>query len=195
MLNIVNSPIPLAALTGELKNLRSLKNRGKLSEHASYFSATMTIILFFLFAAVLVCFSWARQALKENRDTMGRPNYGDPTIGGWRRLKENITKWIVPNFGTTGAGGANQRNLPDLHEYVPLASPRRPRGNSGPIAGEEGGTPPCPSQNLPGHSHLGSTIHDGTVTKVNIENNRSKCGPHCTPKVHRNPTYQTLIRK
>ena len=193
MLNIVNRPIPLAALTGELKNLRALRNRSKLLEHTSYFAATMTIILLILFAGMIICVRWAKQALEENRDIMGRPN-GKPGVGGWGRFKENITRWIVPNFGATGNRGNIRRSVPDLQEYIPLASPRGSRGtgggNEGPCSG--GGAPACPSTILPGRSHLGSTIHDGTVTAVNIE--RSFCSPQCTPKTSRNPTFQSYGR-
>ena len=180
ILEVVNKPIPLSSMTGELKELRSIRDRGKVSEHTSYIAVTISILLLIMLIIIIICFKWAQGALRDNRERVNNREQGEniemerrnENHNRMNRLRENVSKILFPN-ATNNIEQEGDYYLTPQQEPAHIIHGARPKLSLStpptiPESIPPNTSPMAASQPINGQSYIGSTFGDKVVSKVTI---------------------------
>ena len=72
IMGIINDPIPISSMRGELSMLRKIQKTRIFNTKTSYYSSILGTILAIIFLLFLICVCWTMHVLRRNRDRYGK---------------------------------------------------------------------------------------------------------------------------
>ena len=80
IMGIINDPIPISSMRGELSMLRKIQKTRIFNTKTSYYSSILGTILAIIILLFLICVCWTMHVLRRNRDRYGKKYSEDQTF-------------------------------------------------------------------------------------------------------------------